>query len=197
MSIAALAGLVLMAVGQTLLIVGRLSLDGSYVTGGVGVIPFIAWIVLLAVLALGLGVLPGRTGWLAVATLVTIVALSVIAAITLGPPAWVARRRPGGRDERAVRRSGAAARQPGGRLWPSARRRPSPRRPARGRGRPAAAGATRSTPGIRPRFAIGRPSISLMSPVKSIGVAPLMYDPTANESTGAPGVLEVARSARG
>lgn len=34
-------------------------------------------------------------------------------------------------------------------------------------------------PGIRPRLAIGRPSISLMSPVKSIGVAPLMYDPTA------------------
>ena len=45
-------------------------------------------------------------------------------------------------------------------------------------------------PGIRPRFAIGRPSISLMSPVKSIGVAPLMYDPTANESTGAPWSLK-------
>jgi len=41
-------------------------------------------------------------------------------------------------------------------------------------------------PGIRPRFAIGLPSISLMSPVKSIGVAPLMYEPTAYESTGAP-----------
>jgi hypothetical protein len=89
-SIAALAGLVLMAIGQTLLIVGRLSLDGSYVTGGIGVIPFIAWIVLLAVLALGLGILPGRTGWLAVATLVSIVALSVVAAITQGLPAWVA-----------------------------------------------------------------------------------------------------------
>jgi hypothetical protein len=34
-------------------------------------------------------------------------------------------------------------------------------------------------PGIRPRFAIGCPSISLMSPVKSIGAAPLMYEPTA------------------
>jgi hypothetical protein len=34
-------------------------------------------------------------------------------------------------------------------------------------------------PGIRPRLAIGLPSISLISPVKSIGVAPLMYDPTA------------------
>ena len=47
-------------------------------------------------------------------------------------------------------------------------------------------------PGIRPRFAIGRPSISLMSPVKSIGVAPLMYEPTANESTGAPCYLNQA-----
>ena len=34
------------------------------------------------------------------------------------------------------------------------------------------------------------PSISLMSPVKSIGVAPLMYDPTAYESTGAPASLK-------
>ena len=35
-----------------------------------------------------------------------------------------------------------------------------------------------------------RPSISLMSPVKSIGVAPLMYEPTAYESTGAPASLK-------
>src|SRR6185312_7052969 len=45
-------------------------------------------------------------------------------------------------------------------------------------------------PGIRPRLAIGRPSISLMSPVKSIGVAPLMYEPTAYESIGAPASLK-------
>ena len=45
-------------------------------------------------------------------------------------------------------------------------------------------------PGMRPRLAIGLPSISLMSPVKSIGVAPLMYDPTAYESTGAPASLK-------
>jgi hypothetical protein len=80
-SIAAVAGLVLMGAGQALLIVGRLSLDGSYVTGGIGILPFLAWIVLLAVLAFGLGVLPGRTGWLAIATLVSVVALAVTAAI--------------------------------------------------------------------------------------------------------------------
>jgi len=43
---------------------------------------------------------------------------------------------------------------------------------------------------MRPRFAIGWPSISLISPVKSIGVAPLMYEPTAYESTGAPASLK-------
>src|SRR5438093_617756 len=56
------------------------------------------------------------------------------------------------------------------------------------RQRPRSIGRSRGesvTPGMRPRLAIGRPSISLMSPVKSIGVAPLMYDPTANESTWA------------
>ena len=47
------------------------------------------------------------------------------------------------------------------------------------------------TPGIRPRFAIGS-STSLMSPVKSMGVAPQMYEPTANESTGAPSALKYA-----
>jgi hypothetical protein len=89
-SVAAIAGIVLMAVGQTLLIVGRLSLEGSYVTGGIGVIPFLAWIVLLAVLALGMGVLPTRTGWLAVGTIAGVVALAVLSAITLGPPTWIA-----------------------------------------------------------------------------------------------------------
>jgi hypothetical protein len=89
-SVVAVLGLILIAVGQTLLIVGRLSLDGSYVTGGVGVIPVIAWFVLLVVLALGLGVLPSRVGWLAITSLVLIVALGVIAAITLGPAVWIA-----------------------------------------------------------------------------------------------------------
>jgi hypothetical protein len=88
-TIAAIAGIVLMAVGQTLLIVGRLSLEGSYVTGGVGVIPFLAWIVLVAVLSLASGVLPRSVGWLAVATIASIVVMSVVGAITMGPALWV------------------------------------------------------------------------------------------------------------
>jgi len=88
-SVAAFAGLILIAVGQTLLIVGALTLEGSYVTGGIGVIPFIAWIVMVAVLALNAGVIPTTTGWLAVATLIVIVAFSAIAAVTQGPVLWV------------------------------------------------------------------------------------------------------------
>ena len=45
-------------------------------------------------------------------------------------------------------------------------------------------------PGIRPRFAMGRPSISFRSPVKSMGLASLIADPTAKESTGAPASLK-------
>jgi hypothetical protein len=88
-SVAAIAGLVLMAVGQTLLIVGRLSLEGSFVTGGIGVVPFLAWVLLLAVLGIGLGVLPARTGWLSAAVLVSIVAATLIATVTSGPVWWV------------------------------------------------------------------------------------------------------------
>jgi hypothetical protein len=89
-TVAALAGIVLMATGQTLLIVGRLSLEGSYVTGGIGVIPFIAWMILVAVLSLSSGVLPGSVGWLAVISLGAIVAMSAIAALTKGPLLWAA-----------------------------------------------------------------------------------------------------------
>jgi hypothetical protein len=88
-SVAAVAGLILIAVGQALLIVGVLSLEGSYVTGGLGVVPFLAWIVMVAVLALGAGVIPTTTGWLAVGILMGIVALSAIAVVTRGPVLWV------------------------------------------------------------------------------------------------------------
>jgi hypothetical protein len=88
-SVAAVAGLILIAVGQSLLIVGVLSLEGSYVTGGLGLVPFLAWIGMVAVLALGAGVIPTTTGWLAVGILMGIVALSAIAVVTRGPVLWV------------------------------------------------------------------------------------------------------------
>lgn len=87
-TIAALAGLVVMAAGQTLLVLGRLSLEGSYVTGGVGLMPFLVWIILVAALSLTGGLLPRAVGWLAVATFAAIVVESVVAAVTQGPALW-------------------------------------------------------------------------------------------------------------
>lgn len=90
LTIATIAGIVLMAAGQTLLIVGRLSLEGSFVTGGIGVIPFLGWILLSAILSLSSGVLPRPVGWFALLSLAGVVALSVIASLTQGPLVWIA-----------------------------------------------------------------------------------------------------------
>ena len=73
LTVATVAGLVLVAVGQTLLIVGRLSLEGSYVTGGIGIVPFLAWLVLVAILGLGDSPLPDAIGRLAAVAIATIV----------------------------------------------------------------------------------------------------------------------------
>ena len=52
------------------------------------------------------------------------------------------------------------------------------------------------TPGMRPRLAIGRPSISLMSPVKSIGVAPADVRADGVRVDRRAGLLEVADALR-
>ncbi len=90
LTVAAIAGLVLMAVGQTLLIVGRLSLAGSFVTFGVGVVPFLAWVVLLAVLGLGGSAVPETVGRLAAIVLGTIVVAAIIGVVGSGPAPWIA-----------------------------------------------------------------------------------------------------------
>jgi len=90
LTVAAIAGLILIAVGQTLLILGRLSLEGSYVTGGIGFVPVLAWLVLIAVLGLGESPIPDTVGRQAAVALAAIVLFSVIAALTRGPVLWVA-----------------------------------------------------------------------------------------------------------
>ena len=89
-TVAAIAGLVLGAVGQLLLVARVIDLQTSYVTGGVGIIPFFAWLVALAVLAFGPGVLPQSVGWLVVSIIVLSVGSGVISAVTFGPALWVA-----------------------------------------------------------------------------------------------------------
>ena len=88
-SIAAIAGCVLIAVGQTLLVVGVLPLDGSFVTGGIGVVPVLAWMVALVVLGLGAGPVPSTIGFAAAVVLLLIVAEVVAAGAGPGPALWL------------------------------------------------------------------------------------------------------------
>jgi len=86
-TVAAIAGLILAAAGEALLVIGVIDL---YVTGGVGIIPFLAWLIALAIITLGRGILPPSIGWLAVGFFVLSVAVVFVSALTLGPPLWIA-----------------------------------------------------------------------------------------------------------
>jgi hypothetical protein len=88
-TIAAIAGVVLASVGQILLIFRVITLEDSFITGGLGIVPVLAWVVLVAVLSLGAHVLPPATGWLAVASLAGVVVLSAVGSLTTGPLLWV------------------------------------------------------------------------------------------------------------
>lgn len=79
----AIAGAILMAAGQLLLVAGRISLEASFATGGVGVLPLLVWIAVTGVLAMG-GVigLPSHVGWLAIAVL-TLSGVLALAHVTL------------------------------------------------------------------------------------------------------------------
>jgi hypothetical protein len=89
-TIAAILGSVLIAIGQMALVLGLLSLQGSFVTGGIGFVPIVIWLVALAILSFGSGVLPPPIGWAAVIVLVLIGvdALVGVAAAT-GPILWI------------------------------------------------------------------------------------------------------------
>lgn len=89
-SIAAIVGALVIAVGQTALVLGVLTLDGSYVTGGVGLIGIVVWLVALPVLAFASGVLPPTVGWAAIAVLLLIVVEAIVATLMMGPLVAVA-----------------------------------------------------------------------------------------------------------
>jgi hypothetical protein len=89
-TIAAIAGAVLIAVGQGLLILRVIGLDDSYATGGIGLLPLLVWWIALVVLAFVTHAIAPEIGWSAAAMLVMIVLFSLIAVVTLGPVLWVA-----------------------------------------------------------------------------------------------------------
>ena len=89
-TIVTLLGVVIIAVGQTALVLGLLTLDGSYVTGGIGFIAIMVWLVALAILSFGGGVLPPLVGWTAIAVLALIGVETLVVAVAMGPLVAVA-----------------------------------------------------------------------------------------------------------
>jgi hypothetical protein len=88
-TVAAIAGLTLAAAGQILLVAGVIDLQTSFITGGLGILPFFAWLIALAVLAFGPAVLPVSVGWLVVGVIALTIGTSVAATITSGPLLWI------------------------------------------------------------------------------------------------------------
>ena len=89
-TIGAVLGAILIAVGQTALVLGFLRLQGSFVTGGLGFIPIVVWLVALVVLTFASGVLPSPVGGAAVVVLVLIGVEALVGSATYGPLLWIA-----------------------------------------------------------------------------------------------------------
>lgn len=68
---AAIAGVLIGAAGQVILVLGGISLQTSFVTGGVGIMPVLAWAIGLAVLVFTRDTLSVTVGWLLVGVLVS------------------------------------------------------------------------------------------------------------------------------
>lgn len=84
-SVAAVLGALLVAIGQLLLVAGGISLQTSYVTGGIGVVPVLIWLIALAYLVFTQEMMSAVVGYLVVGVLVA-TALVTIASVTLPWP---------------------------------------------------------------------------------------------------------------
>lgn len=73
----AIAGALLGAIGQLLLVAGVIDLATSFVTGGAGILPVVVWAVAVVALTLTRALLPVEVGWLLAASLVAAVLLTV------------------------------------------------------------------------------------------------------------------------
>jgi len=74
---AAIAGVLIGAVGQVVLVLGGISLQTSFVTGGVGIMPVLAWAIGLAVLVFTRDMLSVTVGWLLAGALVSAALLTL------------------------------------------------------------------------------------------------------------------------
>jgi hypothetical protein len=85
-SLLAVVGLLVGGVGQILLVVGVIDLNTSFVTGGLGILPVLAWAIGLAVVALRSDALPDVLGWASCLMLAFVAVATVVASITSGAP---------------------------------------------------------------------------------------------------------------
>ncbi|HSK93164.1 MAG TPA: hypothetical protein VLA76_03800 [Candidatus Angelobacter sp.] len=69
LTVATVLGLGVAAAGLLLLVARVISLNDSFLIGGIGILPFLAWLASFAFIALRRGVLTRRAGWLAAWTL--------------------------------------------------------------------------------------------------------------------------------
>lgn len=84
LSLVAIGGMVLAAGGLVMLVVGVIDLQGSFVIGGIGMLPFLGWAVAVAYLALGGRLLSRPVGWWAAAFLgITVLAIAVAPFISM------------------------------------------------------------------------------------------------------------------
>ncbi len=85
----AVAGMVIGAAGQVLLVVGVINLQTSFVTGGIGILPVLAWAISIAVLSLGLRQLSASLGWLTIAVLLLAVVLTLASSLHWKYATWL------------------------------------------------------------------------------------------------------------
>ena len=84
----AIAGLVIMTVGQMLLVVGLISLDASFVTGSLGVVPVLVWAAAQVYLALRFRTPSRIVGWTLIAVLTTAGFLTAASAVQSSVATW-------------------------------------------------------------------------------------------------------------
>lgn len=76
---AAVAGMVIAGAGQLLLVVRVIGLNGSFVTGGIGILPVLIWMAVLAYAGIVRGAPSASIGWTAALVLALIVPAAVTA----------------------------------------------------------------------------------------------------------------------
>ncbi len=80
---AAVAGMVVADVGQTLLVVRAISLQASFTTGGLGILPVLAWMASMAVVSLRNAVPDEPVGWAMTVSLALMIPTALLPAMSV------------------------------------------------------------------------------------------------------------------